>query len=508
MAEENDEDVDCPFLCGFKPDDKHRDYQMMLHIQTVHSEGGESPFVVKADDASIAAMVTTDDESQYFTCSVEGCGEALLSTELDSHIEMHGAEQESGDEDTDPAPKEMRMGPGPEASFDTKLSHALRNVDDGNESSSSSKRQRSQNSPGRHESAKDRWKKLLKIPEPPPKASSSSTSKGSRRRLGVSPSYLGSIHHQTLMVFKKSELGPHANEKQMPTWLVELLQHDGAMTTINRLDGDGKLKKVKFCPNRTSDILPVVEQLLRQDKTTEYAYLCHPAVRHVSKLKREGGFCGYRNIQMMASYIIGTCSQGYEFFNDKIPSIFDIQEYIESAWDKGINKQGRIETGGIRGTRKYIGTPDAQAMLIYLDIACEAQALKPKKDKADAERAYNLLFDAVETYFANGCTDFRTKVRCTHLPPIYFQHPGHSMTIVGFEKRANGAKEIIVFDPMFHDSPTITKLIGQEFRHKAPSDSLKAYRRGVHYLRKYNEFEILKLTPPRRRDEEATSTLG
>lgn len=61
---------------------------------------------------------------------------------------------------------------------------------------------------------------------------------------------------------------------------------------------------------------------------------------------------------MMCSYIIGAESQGYEFFDRKVPSIFQIQDYIESAWDMGINSTGRIETGGIRGTRKYIGTPD------------------------------------------------------------------------------------------------------------------------------------------------------
>jgi hypothetical protein len=71
-----------------------------------------------------------------------------------------------------------------------------------------------------------------------------------------------------------------------------------------------------------------------------------------------GGFCGYRNIQMMCSYIIGVESQGCDRLRGKIPSIFDIQEYIEHAWDLGINAQGRVETGGIRGTRKYIGTPD------------------------------------------------------------------------------------------------------------------------------------------------------
>lgn len=61
---------------------------------------------------------------------------------------------------------------------------------------------------------------------------------------------------------------------------------------------------------------------------------------------------------MLSSHIIGARSQGSEVFKGKVPSIFDIQEYIENAWDLGINSQGRIETGGIRGTRKYIGTPD------------------------------------------------------------------------------------------------------------------------------------------------------
>ena len=36
-------------------------------------------------------------------------------------------------------------------------------------------------------------------------------------------------------------------------------------------------------------IVPVVEQLLRQSKSTEYAFLCHPAVQHISKLRGEGG---------------------------------------------------------------------------------------------------------------------------------------------------------------------------------------------------------------------------
>lgn len=61
---------------------------------------------------------------------------------------------------------------------------------------------------------------------------------------------------------------------------------------------------------------------------------------------------------MMISYIIETKSKGHEHFSGTIPSIFQIQEWIEEAWDSGINSQARVETGGIKGTRKYIGTPE------------------------------------------------------------------------------------------------------------------------------------------------------
>lgn len=160
--------------------------------------------------------------------------------------------------------------------------------------------------------------------------------------------------------------------------LIKLLASDGELTTINRIGENGRLKKVRVCPNQASGILPVLQQLIEQDSNTNYAYLCHPAVRHVSKLRKEGtvilfhflftadlpgGFCGYRNIQMLASYIIGVESQGYHIFDGKIPTIFAIQDYIETAWDLGINAQGRVETGGIRGTRKYIGTPDVSTPL-------------------------------------------------------------------------------------------------------------------------------------------------
>lgn len=61
---------------------------------------------------------------------------------------------------------------------------------------------------------------------------------------------------------------------------------------------------------------------------------------------------------MLCSYMVGAQSMGHELLDKRIPTIFEIQENIESAWDSGINDQGWIETGGVRGTRKYIGTSE------------------------------------------------------------------------------------------------------------------------------------------------------
>jgi hypothetical protein len=69
---------------------------------------------------------------------------------------------------------------------------------------------------------------------------------------------------------------------------VKLLGRDGEVAIINRLGEGGRLKKVKVCPNQASGILPVLARLLEQDPYTDFAYLCHPAVRHVSKLRMEG----------------------------------------------------------------------------------------------------------------------------------------------------------------------------------------------------------------------------
>jgi hypothetical protein len=269
----------------------------------------------------------------------------------------------------------------------------------------------------------------------------------------------------------EAELGKYAHEDRMPKWLISLLRERRHVSSAG--------------------IIPVIDRLLQLNHTTQYAYLCHPCVLHISKLRREGGFCGYRNIQMQASYLLGTRAPGAVHFRGRVPSIFRIQDMIEDAWDMGFNAQGRIETGGIRGTRKYIGTPEAQAVFQSLEISCAAQTFNDPN--LGAAELY--LVEAVERYFQGSTYDPSAKVRRTSLAPLYFQHRGHSMTIVGLERRADGSTELLVFDPMFDVPRSVAKHVGSDrINHSNPDGLLKFYRRGSKYLKNYFEFELLSIS--------------
>lgn len=162
---------------------------------------------------------------------------------------------------------------------------------------------------------------------------------------------------------------------------------------------------------------------------------------------------------MLCSYIIEARFPSSEILGGSIPTIFQIQDWVESAWDNGINTQGRIETGGIKGTRKYIGTPEVSRIHFRLvdvhviltrkrhklclsiwafrknsqilscasensySYRCDAEAFTAEKGVSQ-KQAYDLLLEYVESYFAGGCSDYHPSVRNTLLPPLYFQHPG------------------------------------------------------------------------------------
>ena len=154
----------------------------------------------------------------------------------------------------------------------------------------------------------------------------------------------------------------------MPPWLRRMLEDGAKVTIYNQISPNGTVMRVEAVANETPGLVPVLARLSYQDTTVDHAFYCSPEVHHVAKMPKEGGFCGYRNIQMMISYIREAQAPGHKHFPGKTPSILRLQDMIEHAWDMGFNSAGKIETGGIRLTRKYIGTPEAQALFNSLSI--------------------------------------------------------------------------------------------------------------------------------------------
>ncbi|KAI4941764.1 hypothetical protein J4E86_010275 [Alternaria arbusti] len=499
--------LECP-MCDFTVLQKD-DYILQLHFEQVHTEN--SPFVIEDDPEPLPPSLPlrpsslrhdtedtpssddSDEEESTTVCPDPNCGEVVPLSELNDHLEYHNAETLSFDETTGKyhshhssatmqgstssrrSHASQARTTTSERSFSTDLSDALKGTD--------AHGRKSKKHPHRHrrdtdESAKSTIGRSILGFNPFAKPDKSVKPPIKSARLG------------------KSELGPYAWENRMPKWLHDQLDAGPKITAVNRIGRDGRLIKHDQVQNETPGIIPILAQLSALDRTVKEAYYCHPSTLHVGKTPSEGGFCGYRNIQMLLSYIQGAKAQGYEEFPGRLPTILKMQDHIEDAWDKGINSIGRVQTGGIRDTRKYIGTPEAQAFFLNSEINCAVEQFSDNKDRAIA--AHELLLAAMERYFARAAASDGSNVSKTLLPPIYLQQPGHSISIVGFERRFDGSCNLVVFDPMYLTSPAMHKLLGRKNIRTARPEVLYAYRRGAGKLNKYAAYEILMLTasPP------------
>lgn len=113
-----------------------------------------------------------------------------------------------------------------------------------------------------------------------------------------------------------------------------------------------------------------------------------------------------------------------------------------------------------------------------------------------SKTAYEDLLDYVESYFSSDETDEASKVFSTSLTPIYLQRPRHSLTIVGIERRHDGSRSLLVFDPGYDPPQDIIRAIGTDTGIKHPKSVLNTYRKSERYLKRYRGFEALQLSAP------------
>ncbi|UJO19362.1 Zinc finger-containing ubiquitin peptidase 1 [Fulvia fulva] len=462
----------CPF-CGYNGNE----HAVQLHIEEHHTD--DSPFVpndqhpskenrVSANSSSSAAVSSSSHDSmpsdEWTRCTRPGCGEHIHLTDIDEHLDLHVAAALQEQENERPPPLPPRRSPRPDRpqpASSGKPSSPPRKLD--------TLKSRLENSPSRGSGS------ILSFFSGTSNYGRSSTVR--HIRPPTNPGRLG-----------KRELGPYAFEQRMPDKVRHILLHDAEPEYVQRIGSDGRLVRQAFVPNQTQGVINVLADLCSLDKDNAATFLCHPCVRHIHKLECDGNFCGFWNIQVLLTYVQHMDRHGPQ----TLPTVVKIQELIEKAWDSGVGAYGRTETGGILNTRKWIGTQEALTFFTRIGVNSQALAFKDGNSNTDPMAAEELL-DHVEAYFISGEETARRHgtSRTTNLPPIYFQRAGHSMTIVGIERKHDGSRNLLVFDSSFATSKPMMRLIDGRKAQASIDNLLKVYRRSDVSLTRWSEFEIL-----------------
>jgi zinc finger-containing ubiquitin peptidase 1 len=464
-------EIVCPF-CGIASSER---LVIEAHIEEEHYERHDSPSNddvrqgqgARFDDLAQTTNISdTAKEPQWTKCTRPGCGEYVLLADVDEHLAVHASLNGAARrDDDDPA-----------------------NVSS-SRSSEASQRQVKLSKSNKSSSRKSSTPTLLeyfsgtsyhgKRPVPPPQS----------KKKSLPPGRLG-----------RRELGPHAFEKQMPETVRRRLERDALPQQVQHISKSGKLTTETFVPNETPGLISVLASLCAKDHENDATFFCNERTVHVNKLRCDGNFCGYWNIQMLLSYLRTSDALPKE---RNMPNVLQIQDTIETAWDNNILAYGRTETGGVKGTRKWIGTAEAAAYFRQVGISVEAHSFK---DEGNELAVVNLL-DFVESYFISGVNTARhcdqippppppsTSV-ITSLPPIYFQRFGHSMTIIGLEHRRDGSRNLLVFDPSFETAAEMRALVAgrRRTRGETAAGLLRPYRKCDTLLMRWEEFEILTVT--------------
>jgi len=465
----------CPF-CDYRGDE----YVVQLHIEEHHTE--DSPWVV--NEAMVASpktqhrLATSSSESSdgednpWIKCTRPQCNEYIHITDLDDHYEMHQAIDVAEADELASAKGGKRPASRQHTPPDTQRSPRKQNRSREPESP--------RNTHGR--SLLDYFTGSSTVGRQPPQHR--------RIREPREPGRLG-----------RRELGPHAYEKSMPEQVRRSLIRDAEPYYTNRIGRDGKLHREATVDNETKGLVPILADICALDRSTMATYLCDPSVRHVFKLRCDGNFCGYWNIQMLLSYLYAQQASGDEAPRS-VPNIIQIQESIEKAWDSGICTYGRIETGGVLNTRKWIGTHEALAFFTQIGVPVEALSFREDDQQqpyvsnpSPSQPAVISLLDHVEAYFMSGLENASTRhhgtSHITGLPPIYFQRFGHSTTIVGMERKNDGSRNLLVFDPSIATTAAVGRLLAGRTAYSGHDAILKSYRRSDVSLSRWDEFEVI-----------------
>lgn len=174
--------------------------------------------------------------------------------------------------------------------------------------------------------------------------------------------------------------------------------------------------------------------LLRSNSGVKSVRLARYLVLHKICSEDRGFGCGFRNLQTVISSLLFEPEIRRVCGFTQTPNITQIQVDIERAWREGFDQMGASQLGRrLLGTRKWIGATEVATFLQYHHIRVHVVDIKLHTNRTEMQKR---LIDWVKQYYESTATPF----------PLYFQHEGHSRTIIGVEDKGNKSS-LIVYDP-------------------------------------------------------------
>ncbi|KAI7882091.1 peptidase family C78-domain-containing protein [Mucor mucedo] len=273
----------------------------------------------------------------------------------------------------------------------------------------------------------------------------------------------------------------------------------------SRINADKELwDKITFLKQdcRTSGVIPRLEPNFTKEETVS-AYLCSPTTDHLSSGFMDLGWgCGYRNCQMLMSFLERQNEDGEPLLKSVL-DIAGIQFLIEKAWKEGFDSLGAAQLDNrVFKTRKWIGTTEVYTLFTYLGIRSTIIDFH----QPGPQKLHNDMLDWIQSYFTPAQTTEQTNVYITDRPPLYLQHQGHSRTVVGIEVLKSGKRNLILFDPgrrmlrsyrkvQEEDEDTVTSRFLAKIKHKStlPSSMLRPFRVDAKTIAKHKQYSILVL---------------
>ncbi|ORX79517.1 DUF1671-domain-containing protein [Basidiobolus meristosporus CBS 931.73] len=226
-------------------------------------------------------------------------------------------------------------------------------------------------------------------------------------------------------------------------------------------------------------------------------YFCHPATKHISYDKRDTSWgCGYHNLQMLLSCLLAM--EEFDLNLKSMPDVHQLQQLLEHAWEAGFDTEGAAQLGNhVVGTKTWIGATEVYCILSYLGVRCLVTDFYKYTGENNTHPA---VLTWVENYFTSNDSGSssssesgsRHRVVITKKPPLYLQHQGHSRTIVGIEKQANGARNLLLFDPGNRPPRNLASVRGRDAH-----EAMSMFRCSLRQLSKNRQYQIVNIDTSR-----------